>query len=56
MDVRIGIVESSRELEVDLGEEADRKKVLAEIESVLGGNSSVLKLTDRRGRLTVVPA
>ena len=55
MDVRIGIVQSPKELEVELGEDADRDKVLADIEASLGGDASVLWLTDRRGRRVAVP-
>ncbi len=55
MDVRIGIVQSPKELEVELGDDADRDKVLADIESALGGKQEVLWLTDRRGRRVAVP-
>lgn len=55
MDVRIGIVQSPKELEVELGDDEDRDKVLGDIESALGGNDGVLWLTDRRGRRVAVP-
>ncbi|HEX3947093.1 MAG TPA: DUF3107 domain-containing protein [Acidimicrobiales bacterium] len=55
VDVRIGIVQTPKELEVELGEDADRDKVLADIESALGGTDGVLWLTDRRGRRVAVP-
>jgi Protein of unknown function (DUF3107) len=55
VDVRIGIVQSMKELEVALPEDADRDKVLGEIESTLGKTDGVLQLTDRRGRLVVIP-
>ena len=55
MDVRIGIVQSAKELEVELGEDADRDAVVAEIESSLGKPDGVLRLTDRKGRLVAVP-
>ena len=48
MDVRIGIVQSVKELEVELAEDTDRDKVLADIEEVLSGENSILWLTDRR--------
>ncbi len=54
MDVRIGVTYSPKELEVDLGGDADPEKVKAEIESSLGG-SGALWLTDRRGRQVGVP-
>jgi hypothetical protein len=55
VDVRIGIVQSAKELEVELGEDADRDAVVAEIESSLGKQDGVLRLTDRKGRLVAVP-
>ena len=55
MDVRIGIVQTPKELEVELADDADRDKVLADIESALGGGEGVLWLTDRRGRRVAVP-
>jgi len=50
VDVRIGIVQSVKELEVELGDDADREAVLADIEASLGREEGVLWLTDRRGR------
>jgi len=55
VDVRIGIVQTPKELEVELGDDADRDKVLADIEKALGGDAGVLWLTDRRGRRVAVP-
>ena len=54
MDVRIGIVQTPKELEVELGEDADRDQVLQDIETALAGDA-VLWLTDRRGRRVGVP-
>ena len=56
MDVRIGIVQSVKELDVELAEDTDRAKVLAEIEEVLSGEGSILWLTDRKGRRVGVPS
>ena len=55
MDVRIGIVQTVKALEVELADDADRDAVLAEIESALTGES-VLWLTDKKGRRVAVPA
>ena len=55
MDVRIGIVQSIKELEVELGDKADAKSVLADIEKALEKDSGVLWLTDRKGRRVGVP-
>lgn len=56
MDVRIGIVQSIKELNVELPDDADRDKVLADIEASLAHEGAVLWLTDRKGRQVGVPA
>lgn len=54
MEVRIGIAQSAKEIEVDLGENADRDTVLKDIEASLE-RGDVLWLTDRRGRRVAIP-
>jgi hypothetical protein len=54
VDVRIGIVQTPKELEVELGDDADREQLLGDIEEALSGDA-VLWLTDRRGRRVGVP-
>ena len=55
MDVRIGIVQSMKELDIELPEDADRQKVLDEIEAKLADDGTILWLTDRKGRQVGVP-
>jgi hypothetical protein len=55
VDVRIGIVQTPKELEVEMGDDADREQLLSDIESALTGDVGVLWLTDRRGRRVGVP-
>jgi len=55
VDVRIGIVQSIKELEVELGDDAERDSVIAAIEESLSKAEGVLWLTDRRGRRVAVP-
>ena len=55
MDVRIGITQTPKEIEVELGDDADRDRVVAEIEKLLKTGDGVLWLTDRRGRKVGVP-
>ena len=55
MEVRIGIVQSIKELEVELGDDQDRETVIAEIGESLSKAEGVLWLTDRRGRRVAVP-
>ena len=55
MDVRIGITQSPKEVEIELAEDTDRDALLADIEKALDGTDGVLWLTDRRGRKVAVP-
>ena len=55
MDVRIGIVQSMKELDIELPEDADREKVLAHVEAALAEEGTILWLTDRKGRQVGVP-
>jgi hypothetical protein len=51
VDVRIGIIQTPKELEVELTDDADRDKV----EKLLKSGDGVLWLTDRKGRRIGVP-
>jgi hypothetical protein len=55
VDVRIGIIQTPKELEVELKDDADRDKVVADIEKLLKAGDGVLWLTDRKGRKVGVP-
>jgi len=55
VDVRIGIVQTVKELEVELAEDTDRDEVMKQIEAALAAET-VLWLTDRKGRQVAVPA
>ena len=55
MEVRIGIVQTMKELEIELPEDADRDAVFSEVEDALA-KEAVLWLTDRRGRRVGVPS
>ncbi|MST31320.1 DUF3107 family protein [Acidimicrobiaceae bacterium USS-CC1] len=56
MDVRIGVTQTPKEIEMDLGDGADADAVARQVEEALGSESGVLWLTDRRGRRVGVPA
>ncbi|MEM9514253.1 MAG: DUF3107 domain-containing protein [Actinomycetota bacterium] len=56
MDVRIGVTQAPRELNVELADDADRDDLKARIEAALGGASDVLWITDKRGREVGVAA
>ena len=55
MDVRIGVTYTAKEIDVDLGDEADPERVRTDVEDALGGDSGVLWFTDRKGRQVGVP-
>lgn len=55
MEVRIGVSQSVKELEVDLGD-VDRDKTVAEITKTLAKEGATLWLTDKKGRQVGVPA
>lgn len=56
MEVRIGVTQSPKELEVDLGDDADPAAIAKSVEDALNGSLGVLWLTDRKGRRVGVPA
>ena len=56
MDVRIGVVQSPKEIEVELADGTDAEAVSAQIEEALRTEGGVLWLTDRRGRTVGVPS
>ena len=56
MDVRIGIIQTAKELDVELDPAARREEVLASIEKALADRDAVLWLTDKRGRRIGVPS
>jgi|GEM_PF-114994 hypothetical protein len=55
VDVRIGIIQTTKELDIELGENESEEVVLAGVEAALGNPDGVLWLTDKRGRRVGVP-
>lgn len=55
MNVRIGVLHTPKELDVELDGDADIDDVRADIESVVAAGEGMLWLTDRRGRQIGVP-
>ncbi len=56
MDVRIGVSQAPRELNVELPDDTDRDELQASANAALAGDVDTLWLTDRRGRLVGVPS
>jgi len=56
VDVRIGVTYSPKELDLELEDATDAAAVRSQVEAALGGGeSSVLWLTDKKGRTVGVP-
>ncbi len=55
MDVRIGLTQTPKELEVQLDDDVDASAVRKQVDAALA-DGSTLWLTDRRGRQVGVPA
>lgn len=54
MDIRIGIKNSPREIELQLPDDADRADVRQRIEDALSDSDRILWLTDKKGREVAV--
>ena len=56
MDLRIGITQAPRELNLELADDLDRDTLKTQIEAALSGAIDVLWLTDKRNRSVGVAA
>jgi hypothetical protein len=56
VEVRIGVTYTPKELQVDLGDDADRDMLVSDVEKALASDVGVLWLTDRKGRRVGIPA
>ncbi len=54
MEVRIGVTQTPREIEIEVADNT-RDQVVKDIEAALGEGGGVLWLTDRRGRTVGIP-
>jgi hypothetical protein len=55
MIVRIGVSDTAKEIEVDMGRDADPAEVKASIEGSIDEDAGLLWLTDKEGRQVGVP-
>jgi hypothetical protein len=55
VDVRIGIVQSIKELDVELADDSDGDEIITRIETALSSSDGVLWFTDRKGRRVAIP-
>jgi uncharacterized protein DUF3107 len=56
VDVRIGVTQTPKEIEISLADGADIDVVTKQIEDALSTEGGVLWMTDRKGRRVGVPA
>jgi hypothetical protein len=56
VDVRIGVTQAPREINVEMADDSDRAAVKSKAEAALAGAVDVLWLTDKKGRDVGVPA
>lgn len=56
MDVRIGVTQAPRELNIELAEDVDRDDLKSRVEAALAGVSDVLWITDKRGKDVAIPS
>jgi hypothetical protein len=54
--VRIGVVFSSKEIEVEMADDTEHESIVRDVEAALGDGGSVLWLVDRKGRRVGVAA
>ena len=55
VDVRIGVTQAPREINIELADDADRDDLKSRIEAALAGATDVLWITDKRGKDVAVP-
>jgi hypothetical protein len=56
VDVRIGVMHTPKEIEIELPADADRDSVRTKVEAALSDDGGVLWLTDRHGAEYALPA
>lgn len=56
MEVRIGVIYTAKEIEVEVADETDRDELVSAVEAAVARGAGMLWLTDRRGRKVGVPA
>ena len=56
MDVRIGVIYTGKELEVELPDDTNRDDVSKAVDAAISGTTPMLWLTDRKGKTIGVPS
>jgi hypothetical protein len=55
VEVRIGVIYTAKEIEVEVTDETDRDELVKAVEASVAQGNGILWLTDRRGRKVGVP-
>ncbi len=50
MDIRIGVSDSPREINIQLSDDTDRAELRSQVDSALSGEAATLWLTDDKGK------
>jgi hypothetical protein len=50
VDVRIGVTQAPREINIEVDDDVDRDDLRSRVEAALAGATDVLWITDRRGK------
>jgi hypothetical protein len=56
VDVRIGVTQAPREINIEMADDAERADLKSRIEAALSGASDVLAITDKRSNESFVPS
>ncbi len=56
MDVRIGVTNTARELEVEVADGIDADALAKDVDKAIGTEGGVFWVTDRRGKRVAVPS
>ena len=55
MEIRIGVIQTAKEIVLEMADSTDRNAVQAEVEAALADENRTLWLTDKKGRTVAVP-
>ena len=56
MDVRLGVTQAPRVINIELADDADRDDLKSRIEAALAGATDVLWIADKRGKDVAIPS
>jgi hypothetical protein len=56
VDVRIGVIHTGKEIDIELADDVDRDKLVKSVEDAMSDDAKVLWFTDKKGRRFGVPS